>query len=74
VPLFVWAMGSCMQLQRVVLYEILGDISSQCYPYSSPNLVIGITSLMRERVYLRSTSQDNTKGALYQILPIGVMI
>jgi hypothetical protein len=38
--------------------EGLGAISSQGdVPYSSPNLVTRITSLMVERVYLRSTTQ-----------------
>jgi hypothetical protein len=57
VPLFVWAMGSCMQLSEGCFYEILGAINSQGdVPYNIPNLVTRITSLMEERVYLRSTS------------------
>jgi hypothetical protein len=47
-------------------YERLGAISNQGdVPYNNPNLVTRITSLMGERVYLRSTSQDNSKGGPY---------
>jgi hypothetical protein len=41
--------------------EGLGAISSQGdVPYNSPNLVTRFTSLMVERVYLRSTTQGNS--------------
>jgi hypothetical protein len=52
VPLFAWAMGSCMQFQRVVLKNIRGEGSQGDMHNSSPNLVARSTSLMVERVYI----------------------
>ena len=47
-PLFVWAMGSCMQLQRVLLQETLGAIRSQGdIPYSSPNLSNKVSHILQ---------------------------
>jgi hypothetical protein len=56
-------------------YERLGAISSQGdAPSNNPYLVTRFTSLMMERVYLRSTTQDNHKGGPYQRLSTDAMI